>query len=145
MTDREKIRAEIERLKSFICSDSFSSDFGKGFKLGRENAYGIILSFINSLPEEPVKDLNEAANNYVLNIRKGYPRVMDETDRYISNAFKDAAQWQKEQLMKDAKDVEILEGVRYGQRKWTPVIHLWGQDYDFKIGDKVKVIIVKED
>ena len=46
--------------------------------------------------EEFVRDdLERAANEYVLNIRKGYPRVMDKTDRYIKNAFKAGSQWQK--------------------------------------------------
>lgn len=38
-------------------------------------------------------NLDEAANNYGVNIRLGYPRVMDETDRYIYNAFKAGAEW----------------------------------------------------
>lgn len=38
-----------------------------------------------------------AANDYVLNIRKGYPRVMDETDRYIRDAFLAGAEWYKKQ------------------------------------------------
>lgn len=38
-------------------------------------------------------NLDEAANNYGIDIRLGYPRVMDETDRYIYNAFKAGAEW----------------------------------------------------
>lgn len=38
-------------------------------------------------------NLDEAANNYSLTARLGYPRVMDETDRYIYNAFKAGAEW----------------------------------------------------
>ena len=38
-------------------------------------------------------NLDEAANNYGRDIRLGYPRVMDETDKYIYNAFKAGAEW----------------------------------------------------
>ena len=38
-------------------------------------------------------NLDEAANNYSRDIRLGYPRVMDETDKYIYNAFKAGAEW----------------------------------------------------
>ena len=37
--------------------------------------------------------LMDAANDYTMNVRKGYPRVMDETDVYIRNAFEAGAQW----------------------------------------------------
>ena len=37
--------------------------------------------------------LMNAANDYTLNIRKGYSRVMDETDVYIRNAFEAGAKW----------------------------------------------------
>lgn len=60
------------------------------------------------LDEEPVSEkLDDVASNYVLNIRKGYPRVMDETDRYICNAFKAGAKWQKEQMMEGAVEAEV--------------------------------------
>ena len=45
-----------------------------------------------SQPSLP-RNLDEAANNYGVDIRLGYPRVMDETDRYIYNAFKAGAEW----------------------------------------------------
>lgn len=62
--------------------------------------------------EEPAsEDLMDATNNYCVNVRKGYPRVMDETDRYICNAFKAGAKWQKEHLFKsaDGEDLPKLE------------------------------------
>lgn len=60
----------------------------------------------DSLTQEPVSDdLIVATNNYCVNVRKGYPRVMDETDRYICNAFKAGAKWQKEKFEKDCTDL----------------------------------------
>lgn len=117
--------------------------------------------------KEPVsEDLEEATNNYVLNVRKGYPRVMDETDRYICNAFKAGAKWQKEQdketielaedhamlagmekmreqMMKDAIPANILTN-QYGNK----YIQSWSglKQYDkYKNGDKVKLIIIKQE
>ena len=49
---------------------------------------------LSQMRGEPVcEDLEKAANDYGVNIRKGYPRIMDETDKYIYNAFKAGAQW----------------------------------------------------
>ena len=61
---------------------------------------------IQALQEKPVSDdLEDATNNYCVNVRKGYPRVMDETDRYICNAFKAGAQWQKEKEESTTEDL----------------------------------------
>ena len=38
-------------------------------------------------------NLDEAAEEYGVNARLGYPRVMDETDKYIYNAFKAGAEY----------------------------------------------------
>ena len=61
-------------------------------------------------------NLDEAANNYGVDIRLGYPRVMDETDRYIYNAFKAGAEWMAGQFQKiDGSLVDWYEtnGVEY--------------------------------
>ena len=52
-----------------------------------------------SQPSLP-SNIDEAANNYGIDIRLGYPRVMDETDRYIYNAFKAGAEWLAGQFQK---------------------------------------------
>lgn len=82
--------------------------FKAGAKWGKNQAKVEIqaqsMAIVHGCPEEHVsEDLDEATNNYVLNARKGYPRVMDETDRYICNAFKDGAKWQAEQDKQDHK------------------------------------------
>ena len=67
------------------------------------------------LPEPP-SNLDEAANNYGIDIRLGYPRVMDETDKYIFNAFKAGAEWMAGQFQKiEGKLVDWYEtnGVDY--------------------------------
>lgn len=89
--------------------------FGKGvlkntaryfYELGRE---------VKEHPALP-SNLDEAANNYGIDIRLGYPRVMDETDRYIYNAFKARAEWMAGQFQKiDGELVDWYEtnGVDY--------------------------------
>lgn len=46
----------------------------------------------------------DAANNYTMNIRKGYPRVMDETDKYILAAFEAGAKWYMDNTTKEIKN-----------------------------------------
>ena len=96
--------------------------------------------------EEPVsEELCDAANDYGLNIRKGYPRVMDETDKYIYNAFKAGAQWQKNQMIKNAIKCEItwMDGfiLNYTQEQQDDLLEKIGAE----VGDKVKLVIIKED
>lgn len=65
---------------------------------GKADAYRDMLVILDTfeVKEEPVsEDLEKAAKIYCVNARKGYPRVMDETDRYICNAFMAGAKWQK--------------------------------------------------
>ena len=55
MTDKDKIRAEIERRR-----DKFRKSIDSVDRI-KVNVYNGLLSFIDSLPEEPVSDsLNEA-------------------------------------------------------------------------------------
>ena len=62
---------------------------GSGKEVHGEVAYDIIGKKKPALPS----NLDEAANNYGIDIRLVYPRAMDETDRYIYNAFKAGAEW----------------------------------------------------
>ena len=62
MTDKEKIRAEIERRKK----EAYGTEWGWAVQCA---TYDEILSFIDSLPEEPVsEDLEKAAKVYADNI-----------------------------------------------------------------------------
>lgn len=51
MTDKENILAEIERLKNKLNYEPFTDEV-----LGKRNALNSILSFIDTLPEEPVSN-----------------------------------------------------------------------------------------
>ena len=81
--DAEKLTKAIEE-KGLDCSFAL--------KIERLDTLALIDELQQEQPELP-SNLDEAANNYGLTARLGYPRVMDETDRYIYNAFKAGAEW----------------------------------------------------
>ena len=114
MTNKEKILSEIERLMYAynLEADIAASEDAIEEKIAQEK-YELckrMLSFINSLPEEPVsEDLDEAAEVY------GYTNW--QSDDYHEGAaeglpfdaightekcFKDGAQWNNERVIKKA-------------------------------------------
>ena len=164
----ELIRKEIEkRLK------------GERF-LSSDKEYNYLLSFIDSLQEEPSipeivdehywemlgeepvsDDLEEAYEKYAderLKIIRpdiydsSYSRstkmTFDLFEGYeLETAFEEGANWQKEQMMKDATEavVAIDSG---GYPYIDKTIELYDYDKDeplAKKGDKYKVILIKED
>jgi hypothetical protein len=94
--------------------------------------------------EEPVsEDLEHAVNAYI-----GYAPEVDESSSTYGKrqAFKAGANWQKQQLMAKAVDVEVK--VDAGGYPYIPQIELYDYDKDIplaKEGEKVKVIVIKED
>ncbi len=135
MTDKEKIRAEIERqMQHHVC--------------GYKNALKDILKFIDSLPEEPVsEDLEEfatqLANEYFPDELNIWARPNHEA-RYLYDACIRTANWQKEQMMKDAVEGEITDDVlsKHLHCDAGKFIEAWDK---FNSGDKVKIIIIKEE
>lgn len=103
MTDKEKIKAEIERLReSSLASESY------------HDALDDLLVFIDSMHEELVsEDLKKAANKYADNSDYVYADVSIED--FTVETFKAGAKWQKEQMMKDAKS-----GMGNNNNLWKP-------------------------
>ena len=97
--------------------------------------------YFPKLQEEPVsEDLEESAKLHVIETR-GEDIVWDENARCAMLDFKDGAKWQKEQLMKDA-----VEGIVCSQRGDMAIVKssiLFPTN--LMKGEKVKLIIVKED
>lgn len=91
---------------------------------------------------EKEQTILEAAEGYA------YGGISDElkplmkplADEIIRN-FIAGAEWQKEQMMKDAMEGEIVKDITNKLAVTAKNINLDG----FKFGDKVKIIIVKED
>ena len=184
LIDKETIRTEIERrLKRE--NEILWNAKKRGTYPSPSCEYNLLTltslrDFLDSLPEQvngPSRDqvgtkfaaegLEEATHNYVVDIRLGYPRVMDETDKYIYNAFKAGAEWQKskdQELIELAEDHAMLAGMnkmeqqmldgavegRIGQAGFHNSIYIkepeWCDTIDkFNDGDKVRVIVIKDD
>ena len=136
MTTKELIRAEIERRKGYISVTHFAED---------------LLSFLDTLPDEPVADchdLKEAAEKSARQyyVDGGYsPFPNTETASHIAG-FKSGAEWKKAKMMEGAVVARVeadldSHGADYGIR----YIHIRMPD-DSPIGDKVRIIILpKED
>ena len=99
--------------------------------------------------EEPVsEDLEEAASRYA---KEEYSRKNPATlpDKCIGcyapimYAFKAGAQWQKEQMMSKAVDALVHTFDNGYIRVGTQLLE--NNKYGLKVGDKVKVIVIKED
>ena len=146
MTQIEKIKAEIERRKNQFVFQAEA--FHKIGKEDKESYYAALASnmnslscFLDSLEEDPVSnDLEEAAMQYAKSKHK------DTTlQQIVSWDFKAGAQWQKEQMMKGS-----VEGyVRHHQGN-VGDIYFQSQSvlsckYPYKYGDKVKLIIIREE
>ena len=154
MTDKEKIRAEIERQKKENYYDIY--DEYDGFV---RNAFESILSFIDSMQEEPVsEDMWEASKQYALRqvfastdaemTEQAYLSLRLFSGFEIAVAHKDGANWQKEQMMKEAKD-GVITFDYYGDNDkiYGCIAHdsFCLEELGLKDGDKVKLIIIKED
>jgi len=102
MTDKEKIRKEVERLQKELVKEKekgLGSDVDDACILELQN----VLTYIDSLQEEPVsKDLEEAATKYARKqlSNPDYPTYNDEYE--MECAFEAGAQWQKQQLIEKA-------------------------------------------
>ena len=165
MTNIEKIRQEIERRKK-ICEGIFERESDTYYQ-GKAVAYGELLPFIDSLPEENpsyvtespgdpgnpgepgISDLEEAAEEYA--DKHGFRVPYDGSNNYYDDVdvkasregFLAGAEWQKEQMTKDAVEGVICYGSKgaYVESDWlgTTDVEVYGDS-----GDKVKIIIVKE-
>lgn len=163
MNTIEAIRNEIKRLEEI-----HERNLDKPMERGRIGyAHGVvaccdrILSFIDSLPEEkPSEDLKEVAEEWAENEAYGKP---DAEFEMAYKGFIAGAQWQAEQNDKDLSEKiaaayqlglankeeqmmkEAVEGTvhNFSSNKPHPTVLVDAKG--FNQGDKVRVIIVKED
>ena len=143
MNTIEKIRAEIERLKGQLIRGACAAQIEMKTNC-KEEAYDEVLSFLSTLEsEKPIlNDLEEAANEYAYRgipdkLKQQIKPIADE----ISKNFIAGAEWQKEQMLKDAVEGDVVKDIS-NKLAVTAKINLDG----FKFGDKVRVIVLpKED
>ena len=143
--------AQIELIKDYIAKEIKKFPHKEG--LQETNVVNAIVrnvlkeleTFINSLPAEQVgKDLEEEIKLYQLRnpVINHNERSLNDLVKRVGTYF---ANWQKEQLMKSA-----IDGCYISRNKYTKKNVLNGFDIKcdtiqkFKDGDKVKIIIIKE-
>ena len=130
MTDKvQKIRKEVERLKSLIGNNSFLSDYEKGCNDGREDMCDELISIIDSLQEEPVsidfeQELYKAfgqVKDFTLGMRiaKWFYDMGKKSREPVSEDLEQASkEWLKPQLDKSYAD--------YGETKMMELTHFDG-------------------
>ena len=143
MTDKDNIRAEIEReLSAHDKVDHFEAfEVEKAWNRGHRRALEDILSFIDSLPGEAAPkesdDLDEAAEEYALNCVCAGP--YNSIGKY---GFMAGAIWQQLKMMEGAVEGEITKDIHN-------LLHVKSgplpMPSEFKFGDKVKIIILRND
>ena len=132
--DAEKLKAEIERLKSQLIQGACAAQIQMETNC-KDEAYNEMLAIVNSLQkqEQPSESLEEAAEKYCEKINHRQTTII--TDSFIAGA-----EWQKAQMMKEAVEGEVENssfGIVYLRK------NLMNEGYS--TGDKVRIIIVKED
>ena len=145
MDNIEKIKEWIKKQKKEeLARNSIGVITGKALFVDANE----LLSFLDTLSEEPDKSLEKAAENYIAPIEndEGLDYI-NFNGRDIKDAFIAGASWQKQQMLKDAVEgvVCILPGsVAYVDERDDNTLKQYIID-NFKAGDKVKIVIVKED
>ena len=154
MNNIEKIRQEIERLKGQLIRGACAAQIEMETNC-KEEAYDEILSFLSTLEsEKPIDGLEEEIERYLHSLGVGYGGWIDGMDdddlRGIARHF---AQWgaehAREQMMKDAIHYVVQDDLdSHGASYNIPFIRIGIAALKPKgigVGDKVRVIIVKED
>lgn len=151
MTDKEKIKKEKEIEKEMRALD-LTNDFDNG-RFSELNQLNHLKLFIDSLPEEPAsEDLAEEIKRYineeviVTNENAVISKHHEFHNFYVENLVGVArhfANWQKQQMMKDAVD-GLVKGLYSKYIKERDGDALSKALESFRQGDKVKIIIVKE-
>ena len=169
MTDKEKIKAEIERLKNELIQEA-EKGYKSEFDEGRISAFEDMIIYINSLEEpEPISEeleklvyrgevytrtyrdeLDKFANRYTKSIPKPEKRFAKYSDVDMVLAVKEGARFNKQQMMKDAIDAtKVFSGIGSNSKTGECVPYT---EYKINIADKlcdgldkVKLIIIKEE
>lgn len=144
--DIEQIRAKIERHllraeqrtdKEHASHNAEMEKFGEDYWNGYGDLAYALLAFIDSQPEEqPSKDLEEEIDRF-----EDWMETYNQADYPTSFTTRDIARhfakWQKEQMMKDAVEMTVENGIYLSSIDCAKL--------GYKLGDKVKIIIVKKE
>ena len=144
----EQIKAEIESWLREYAEDS-------QFELGERYGYKRLLSFLSTLESEKPrnssgnseipKELKEASEKEYPCNKSWMTDSMLDMNAHCQVAFWKGAKWQKEQMMQEAISCKVFwhDGplLDYTQEQQDNALERIGAN----VGDKVRLIIVKED
>jgi hypothetical protein len=136
MIDIEKLKKEIKgRIRKNVYLD---------YHEGYNDALKRTISIIESMEEESVsEDLEKEIINYI-----GFPQEVDEdiSTTMMRKAARHFANWQKEQMMKDAVEGTVEEPEYLLWRIISDDLEgLFVVNNNLHDGDRVKIIIIKMD
>lgn len=138
------IKEEIER-RINVCEKYSQLNLTESTRIGNHAQLlelRELKDFIDSHPEEPAsEDLEEEFNRFL--DEEGVPRMWhsDEQMEWGMDIARHFAEWQKQQMMKDAVVTEVM----YPASSSTLQIrYRLPKDTTLKYGDNIKIIIVKE-
>lgn len=138
MTEKEKIREEIERLKSNLIHGACSSQIAMETRC-KEEAYNEVLAILDTMQEELVsEDLGE----YINELSKQFPEV---SFAKLSRIAVRVAKWQKEQIMAKAVDGYVIKDIEEGNGDFLLSADYLSKSMGLKDQQRVKVIVIKED
>ena len=144
---RKEINRRIEFLKNAELDWSKQGDIETSvYYIGKSFALDELTDFIDSLQQgQPDENLDEAARNYGV---RGNANGVGGEDyaNDLEIAFKAGAYWQKSQMLKDVieADVNTYKDPVLSCGWAEFVVDMPSSETD-KLGDKVRIIIVKED
>lgn len=149
MTDKEIIRAEIE---SYIDTLERNSGLTGHFGDAQMGLCEKLLTFIDSMPEEPENDdLKEEIKNFLDQTGAPYYWAGEEEQlEWVEIIARHFANWQKKQLMKSGVNGVVhhfgddeIASIHYYDPKGIPMSYFVSSE-DLKAGDNVKLITIKE-
>ena len=133
LIDKDALLAEIDKRMEHLTPHA-----GQGVILTKvlKDHYEDLRNFINRMSEEPAsKDLEEEYQRFLKEEWFNNPckHAMSEFCVLIARHF---ANWQKEQMMKNAVEATYIANNMIRQNKITHPLH---------VGDKIKIIILNEE
>mgnify|MGYP007013874508 CR=1 FL=1 len=143
-------RAELESNKNGFPLNS-------AMHTGEEVAYTKMLDYIKSLPEEPIENDLEKEFNHFLDEIEGVPRMYhpEEQIEWGKDIAQHFANWQRKKMLKNIVLETVVmkdddgDGIETPYEEWLTLenteIPSLPENIDLKDGDKVKVIIIKEE
>lgn len=136
----DKVAKIKEWLKPHLKENKVRDEHEEGFF----HCAMLLNDFIDTLSEEPDKSLEEAAEEYRRNSIKTIivPNIDGPLNEYCGNvkgSFIAGANWQKEQMLKDAEETEL-----YWDGDFL-AIDLNMRELGYSEKDKVRIIILKEE